>query len=332
MDEGRLKTAVVGMGKMGLLHSCVLRVLPDVDLVAVCEKSFFVRRLLKRLLGQTLVVDDLNKLSGLNLDAVYVTTPIPSHFVVTKTLFENNIAHSMFVEKTLASNYAQAQKLCELADATQGTNMVGYLRRYYVTFKKAKDLLSQKAVGEVRSFKAYAYSSDFLGVKQTTAPASRGGVLRDLGCHAVDLALWYFGEMHVNTAEMKSIVADDSEDIVNFRVENGHGLEGEFAFSWCEENYRMPEVGLRIVGSKGSIEVNDDKVRLETARNGSSQWYRHDLNDNVAFWLGLPEYYREDSIFVKMVREHKPGEPNFQAASEVDEILDDVEKRADKNE
>jgi len=332
MDEGRLKTAVVGMGKMGILHSCVLRVLPDVDLVAVCEKSFFVRRLLKRILGQTLVVDDLNKLSGLNLDAVYVTTPIPSHFVVTKTLFENNIAHSMFVEKTLASNSLQAQKLCELADATQGTNMVGYLRRYYVTFKKAKDLLSQEAIGEVRAFKAYAYSSDFLGVKQTTGPTSRGGVLRDLGCHAVDLALWYFGEMDVVTAESKSIVTSDSEDVVNFRVENSHGLKGEFAFSWCEENYRMPEVGLRIVGSKGTIEVNDDKVRIQTGKEGTNQWFRQDLNDNVTFWLGLPEYYREDSNFVKLIREHKPGEPSFNSARKVDKILDDIERRAGKSE
>ena len=55
--------------------------------------------------------------------------------------------------------------------------MVGYLRRFCVTFRKAKNLLCENALGEVSSFKAYAYSSDFSGnIRNSKIPASRGGV------------------------------------------------------------------------------------------------------------------------------------------------------------
>jgi len=37
--DKKLRVAVIGLGKMGLLHAGILSVLPDVELVALCEKS-----------------------------------------------------------------------------------------------------------------------------------------------------------------------------------------------------------------------------------------------------------------------------------------------------
>jgi predicted dehydrogenase len=119
----------------------------------------------------------VKKLVDLDLDAVYVTTPIPSHFAVANTVYSSKIARNLFIEKTLARTYEEAKKLCELARTFGDVSMVGYLRRYYVTFKKAKDLLSKKAIGKVSSFRAYAYSSDFLDVKESNASISRGSRL-----------------------------------------------------------------------------------------------------------------------------------------------------------
>jgi predicted dehydrogenase len=272
-------------------------------------------------------VDDVEKLADLELDAVYVTTPIPSHFPIAKTIYLKNIAHNLFVEKTLATNYHEAQELCSLADRSGGVNMVGYLRRFYVTFRKAKELLSQGVMGEISSFEAYAYSSDFCEVKQgTSASVARDGVLRDLGCHAVDLALWIFSDLQVVLAEVVSLRGSCLGDCVNFGVKGPNGLRGKFSVSWCMEDYRMPEVGLSIIGSKGSMTVNDDKVEIMLSSGRSFVWYRHDLSDNVPFWLGLPEYYREDLHFVKSVNEGHAAEPSFYEASKVDEIISQIEK------
>ena len=88
----------------------------------------------------------------------------------------------------------------------------------------------------------------------------------------------------------------------------------------------MAEVGFSIEGSEGMIEVDDDKVELRLNSGRSSVWYRHDLQDNVSFWLGLPEYYREDLHFIKSVIGSCDAEPNFDAGSKVDRIIGQVKQ------
>jgi hypothetical protein len=92
------------------------------------------------------------------------------------------------------------------------------------------------------------------------------------------------------------------------------------------EGFRMPEVGVSIVGSKGRLDVNDDVVRFSSTRGRTSAWHRHDLHDRVPFWLGLPEYYREDTHFVEAVTAATKAEPDFAAAAMIDEMIGHVEK------
>ncbi|MEM2338375.1 MAG: Gfo/Idh/MocA family oxidoreductase, partial [Candidatus Bathyarchaeia archaeon] len=92
MTERELRVAVVGFGKMGMLHAGILNVLPKVKLVAICEKNGLIRKFLKKAVKNVQVVDCVEKLSGLDLDAVYVTTPIASHFPVVKGLYEGGVA------------------------------------------------------------------------------------------------------------------------------------------------------------------------------------------------------------------------------------------------
>lgn len=318
---------------MGLLHASILNVLPNVQLIAICDKSAMVRRFCKRVFNGVHVVDDVEKLSDLNLDAVYVTTPISSHFSVIKAIYSKGVARNVFVEKTLASSYDKTKELCQLAQSFGGVNMVGYQRRLNVSFRKAKDLLTQGTIGEVASFNAYAYSSDLLGNKKNSkSPVFRGGVLRDLGAHVVDLALMFFGDLTVDSTGLKSATESDSEDSVYLRVKGSNGLQGEFNISWCMENYRLPEFGLLIKGSKGIIRVNEDKVELKLDDGESTTWYRHDLNDNVGFLLGAPEFFREDKCFVNSILEGRNAEPSFYTASKVDYIIDQVKDGAGKNE
>ncbi len=330
LSTEKLKVAVVGFGKMGMLHAGILNALPQAELVAVCEKSRLIRKFLRKILKNVSVVDDVKKLSSIDLDAVYVTTPINTHFSVVKSLYEDKVACNLFVEKTLTSSFKEAKKLCELAQKFGGVNMVGYMRRFSVSFMKAKDLLSQGVIGEPISFKAYAYSSDFFGIKgNSKIHPPKVGVVRDLGCHAIDLALWFFGDFKVKNANIKSIVNDSSIDSALFKIETSSGALGEFSISWCVDGYRIPEVGFIIEGSEGSLSVNDDELTLNLKNGKSRKWFRHDLGDQVDFWLGSPEYYREDECFVKAVAFNKPAEPSFETAAKIDNLIDEVLTRAD---
>ena len=313
---------------MGLLHASILNTFHDVQLVALCDKSALMSRVYKRIFSSlgVNVINDFEKLSGSDLDAIYVTTPISSHSFIVKNLFAEGIVRNFFVEKTLASNYDQSKELCMLAKDFDGLTMVGYMKRFSVVFRKAKELLTERVLGEPYSFNAYAYSSDFLGLtKDSKSSASRGGALKDIGGHIIDLSLWLFGELKIVDVT-SSYKIGDSETSTSFTAANTNGLTGQFDISQRMPNYRLPEFGCSVECSKGKIEVNDDRLHL-TFRDGSQKtWYRHDLHDNVPFWLGETEYYRENQEFVNSLLENRTCEPNFDTALKVDYIIEQIKQ------
>jgi predicted dehydrogenase len=320
-----VKVAIIGLGKMGLVHASILKTMPNVEIISLCDKSSVMRKIFKKLFKQAQVVDDIEKLAGLDINTVYVTTPIPVHFPIVNAVLSDNIAQNIFVEKTLASNWDKSKELCELASKAQVSNMVGYMKRFAVTFSKAKNILEQNVLGDLISFEAYAFSSDFSNLPISSKSKSRGGVLSDLGSHVIDLALWFFGDFKVESALSKSVDDTVAEDSVEFKV-NKIGLDGTFHVSWCMDNYRMPNFGVSITGSAGTMKVNDYSVDLNLKNGQSHTWFKHDLNDYVRFLLGESEYYREDEAFVNSILNDRIVEPSFLTAAKVDYVIDQVRK------
>lgn len=206
-NDKKINVGIVGLGKMGLLHASIVNVLPNVQLVAFCDKSWFMQKIAKKTLKTPLVTDNLEQFSEMNLDAIYVTTPIPSHYSIVKTIYSKNLAPNLFVEKPLTKNSAQSEEVCALPKNCKGNTLVGYMKRFCVTFKKAKELLDDKVLGELLSFDAYAYSSDFAEVEQgSTLSLARGGCLVDIGSHISDIALWFFGDLQVASAKIQNSI------------------------------------------------------------------------------------------------------------------------------
>jgi len=318
--------AVVGVGKMALLHASILASMEDARIAAFCETNQVVRRFAGKMFPGVKVVSSVTELAGMGLDAVYVTTPAGSHFPIIKTVYDMGIARHVFVEKPLAVSFAQAKEACELVGKRGGVNMVGYNRRYSVTFARARQVLGEGILGELKSFEANAYSSDFHGARPNRKGSSRGGVISDLGCHVTDLALWLFGPMDVTRAEMKSILGGPSEDEASFSVLTKSGLLGQIRASWCKAEYRMPDIGLAVEGAKGVLKVDEDKVQLSLDGGGSQTWYKHDLGDEVPFFIGGTDYVREDCAFIRAVADGRSVEPSFETAREVERVIDEVKR------
>ena len=325
-----LKVGVVGLGKMGLLHSSIINVLPNVQLVAICDKSWLMRKLAKKLFKESIITDDVSGLDGLGLDAVFITTPIPSHYNIIKEVYAKNITNNIFTEKTLSSTYAKSKELYELSQKNKGLTAVGYMKRFSVTFRKAKELITQGILGKLLSFEAYAYSSDFVEVpKGSFVSGARGGALEDLGSHAVDLALLFFGDLTMKSARIESRFSSASIDCAHFEVNGFDDLIGKFAVSWCEEGYRMPEFRLVVVGVNGVLSVDDSALKLELKNCEQGRiWYRQDLDDSVNFSLGDSEYFREDVSFFQSLVGNISVESNFQTALKVDFLLEEVKRIA----
>jgi predicted dehydrogenase len=320
-----LKIAVIGMGKMGLLHASLVNSIPGASLVAIYDKSALMKRFMCKAIDNVLITDKYEKFASTQYDAVYVTTPIPSHYSVVENLYKTGITKNVFVEKTLTSDFRHSQHLCQLAQEKGGTNMVGYMCRFAPTYQKAQALLSQSEIGEVTSFKAYAYASDFAKSKGNALPV-KGGATRDLGAHIIDLSLWLFGELELTSVEHDEDFKNGIDNGSCFKVKNRRAIEGDFDISWAKEGYRLPEFGLIITGTKGIISVNSDLIKIENDSGESKELHRQDLNDNVPFLLAASEYYREDEHFINSIIGNSKANPDFSEAAKVDYLIEEIEK------
>ena len=75
-----MSAAVIGAGKMGIVHASILNTLPNIELIALCDKSSLIRKFLSKLVGKNRVFAEIESILDLDVDIFYVTTPIPSHY------------------------------------------------------------------------------------------------------------------------------------------------------------------------------------------------------------------------------------------------------------
>lgn len=316
---------------MGLMHASILGFSADVDIVAICEKNSLVRRFARKVIPGIRLVEDVRELASFKPDAVFITTPPASHYPIIKTIYDEKIAANIFTEKPLAVNFLQADELVNLAEKSGGANMVGYHRRFSVTFNHARKLLNSGEIGIPVSFAGHAYSADFLGARTARQAIGRGGVIEDSGCHIVDIIRWILGDLKLTDARVSSILGPGSQDEAVIKVETEAGTGGEIEASWCKPGYRLPDMSLSITATKGTLTVNEDMVRLDVNGGKTAVWYKHDLDDRVDFFIGGSEYRRQDSAFLRAVMDGGKVQPDFKTASGVDKLIDEANSLSGRN-
>ena len=140
------RIAVVGLGKLGIIHSSILNALPDVELTAVMDKDKGLRRYLYGMGIRVPFYQSLEEmLAGEKLDGVFVCVPSSASYSVVKACIERGI--NIFVEKPMCLTAKEAQDLIDLAHINNLKIMVGFVYLYsneYGRIKRNKSLLLTK--------------------------------------------------------------------------------------------------------------------------------------------------------------------------------------------
>jgi predicted dehydrogenase len=328
-----LKVGVIGLGKMGLVHSGILNALPSCEVISIAEKEGVLVRFAKKLLPNLRFYSSVGEmLNGeVKLDVLYVTTPISSHLPIIQEIVANRKKIGVFVEKPLATNYDEAKKIVDISMGHETQTMVGFQKRFSPIFQKGREMLMEGVLGEVTSFQAYSYVSGvFSEGKGWRFKAGQGGALLDLGPHLVDTLLWYFGEPSNVEGGIRSVYSSEVDDSASGKLEYDSGLAGSFEVSWSAEGYRLPEMGIEIFGRNGNLRVTDDYLKLEissdttTMKAGKYHFKKPEFESGVDFLIGDPEYCIEDKYFLGCVSGGKPPQPDFLAASRVNDIIERI--------
>lgn len=286
--------AIIGFGKMGILHSGILNLLVPGSVKYIVDKSLLIS------LGGRLFVKTLRfyrsfekLLSKEDVDAVYVTTPTSSHYPIVKRALEAGIK-GVFVEKPPTVNSKQLLELIDLSRKSIVT--VGFQKRYGLPFIHAKKIIDSKALGLVKQVACYIKSGDILTSTDRFDALGRG-VLLDLGVHLVDLLTWFFSDLEVVKAEYKSLYTK-VDDVFKAELESSMGFKVFFETTWSDSNYRLPETYMKIEMENGIVEVTEDYLKVACGNSSRALYKPNYYQGFPPVNLADPEYTIENMFFL----------------------------------
>ena len=328
----KLRGAVVGFGKLGLLHAGLINGLPGSTLSAVVESSRLVQKIVGRQFANVEVFSNVDELVSKNKpDFVVIATPTGSHISIAETLVRANIP--VLIEKPLALNSMDAIPLTVALAENWVPNMVGYMGRYIDTFLKAAQLIHQEVLGSVRMIRSSMYIEQLLkpGEGWRYDPKlSGGGVLITQNSHLIDKLRWMFGDIFEVSGNTNKLVSQDVEDHVHSYLKFDSGAVGFMDASWSARHFRTPTISIHVQGDYGTLDVNDDEVRLYLDSptlgysGGWTNWRKPDLYQPVPLDIGGTQYTLQMLEFLNAVTNHTDVQSNVASGLKTQKIIDAI--------
>lgn len=156
----KIKTAVIGAGFMGRVHSEAIRRLGNVEIVAVAAVSKQEAAAFGKAIGVERTTDDYKEItSDPEIQAVHVCTPNALHCPVSMAAMEAGKA--VLCEKPLALSSAEAREMVALAKAKNVANCVNHNLRYYPAVQQVRQMVAKGDLGDIISVQG-TYSQDWL--------------------------------------------------------------------------------------------------------------------------------------------------------------------------
>lgn len=212
-----------------------------------------------------------------DIDAIYIATPPGSH--KEYTIKAAKAGKPVYVEKPMARNVAECQEMIAACEEAGVPLYVAYYRRAQPRFLKIKELLDNKAIGDVRFVSTTQYQQASEDVRDSKHLPWRvqphlagGGLFFDLASHTLDLLDFLLGPIQsVEGFASNQAGYYEAEDIVTGTYLFQSGIHG--VGHWCFSAFEDVDVNA-IVGTKGKITFStfgNDPIVLTTA-NGTEEW------------------------------------------------------------
>ncbi len=193
----RIKTAVIGTGFMGRVHTEMIRRLGNVEVAAVAAESESFAKAFSEATGVDRVVWDYRELlADPAIEAVHVCTPNVLHYPIAKAAIE--AGKHVLCEKPLSMSSAEAAELVKLAESKGVANCLNHNLRFYPAIQQIRAMIQNGELGEIQVAQG-TYSQDWLLydtdwnwriVSKENGPLR---VMGDIGSHWMDAILFLTG-------------------------------------------------------------------------------------------------------------------------------------------
>ncbi len=202
MSDGKIRTAIVGAGKMGSIHAKVYSQLPDCELVAIVDVD---ADKAGELAGKynCLACTDCEQIFD-KVDAVTISTPTVTHMKLAKPFLKRRIP--VLIEKPLASSVREGRKIVSLAHRYDTVVAVGHSERCNPVVQAMKRVQIEPKFIEAHRVSPYPFRSTDVGV------------VLDIMIHDIDIVLSLAASKVKRVDAVGVSVIGGAEDICNARI------------------------------------------------------------------------------------------------------------------
>jgi predicted dehydrogenase len=203
----KLRTAVIGAGKMGAIHAKVYSQLEASELTVVADQDLARAEALAERYGCR-ATDKPESLIGA-VDAVTIAAPTVAHLELAALFIKNGVP--VLIEKPLAASVRQGQTIVDLSQKHGVVVAVGHSERCNPVVQAMKRLRIEPMFIEANRVSPYPFRSMDIGV------------VLDVMIHDIDIILSLANSRLVRVEAVGVNVIADHEDICNTRLEFENG-------------------------------------------------------------------------------------------------------------
>ena len=195
----RIRTAIIGCGKIGHTHALALSTLGESELVAVCDDQLSRVQAFAERYGGAKALDSVpDMLSSLDVEAVTICTPHPLH--EERCVQAAKAGAHVLIEKPMASSLEACDRMLEAAHKHGIKLGIGSQRRLFEPVQRMKADINAGKIGTpiLGTFSMFSwrdqayYEFDPWRGKGAT---EGGGVLVNQSPHQLDMLQWLMREI-----------------------------------------------------------------------------------------------------------------------------------------
>ncbi|WP_407542823.1 Gfo/Idh/MocA family oxidoreductase (plasmid) [Deinococcus radiomollis] len=215
-----------------------------------------------------------------NLQAVSICTPNAFHAPAALEALRRGI--HVLCEKPLSLDLEDCDAMIAAAKESGAVLQTGHHLRSSPLVETAKRLIDEGRIGRV-TFMRLRQAHDWGGAAEVrgvfgSLAASGGGTLLDNGCHMMDLARHFGGDVRSIFARMNTLKFEtEVEDVSVASLEFETGALGSVENSWTATGW---EESFAVYGTQGSLECSNrlgkPRLRLFTREYGFGGWDQGD--------------------------------------------------------
>ena len=253
----KIKIGIIGCGKIAsCAHVPGLKAIGNVEITGLFDVKKENAVIMKKENSlDAKIFKSAEELLKSGIDGVLIGTPNSTHCPLALQALENGV--HVLVEKPMAVNLAEADKMIALAGKKNLYLQVNQSLRFNDLYGKIKQLIDKKTIGDIihiRCLRASSGSPDkgwSPGAKWFIQKSFGGGIVMDIAVHMADMIGWYAGDIK-SVYAVNKIRGEDSEVIDNvsaiLNFENG-------ATACLELSWTFPSGAgcLEIYGTEGAI-------------------------------------------------------------------------------